>query len=79
MTSLIIQLPDELAKRVEKTGILKSPEVIRLLEEMAKKAEQKQSPSKPRSIVDALSMQGLSEIDVDFPKLNIVLKPAEFD
>ncbi|MFU8928026.1 hypothetical protein [Acinetobacter puyangensis] len=41
MTSLTIHLPDELAKRVEKTGVLTSPIVLQFLEKVVMQAEQK--------------------------------------
>lgn len=34
---------------------------------------------KKRNIVEALSMPGLADIEVEFPRVTIGLKPAEFD
>ena len=34
---------------------------------------------KPRNILDALSMPGLADIEFDPPKLDIQLRPVDFD
>ncbi|ESL57018.1 hypothetical protein L458_05106 [Klebsiella pneumoniae BIDMC 22] len=34
---------------------------------------------KKRSLADALYMPGAADIDVEFPRYNIVCKPADFD
>lgn len=41
--------------------------------------EYKRLSGKPRSILDTLSMPGLADIEFDPPKLDIQLRPAEFD
>lgn len=41
MTTLQLTLPDDLASRVQQSGVLESAELVRLIEQMTAKAEQK--------------------------------------
>jgi prevent-host-death family protein len=54
----------------------KPAHVLLSIEEYQRLAGKKQG--KPRSIADALAMKGLSDIDVDFPRLREPPRAAEF-
>lgn len=86
MTSVQLNLPDELALRVKKHSVLESAELLRLIEKVTAEIEQQQqsvasSPNKVVSILDKLSapeLQGLADIEFDIQKTNITLKEVDF-
>lgn len=93
MTTLTVDLPEQLANDVQKFGTLESEEFLQLLESLTHKFKTENSPHAPHtdasdkvsvmSILDRLSApaledQGLSDIDFDIPKANIKLKEVDF-
>lgn len=78
MTSLTIQFPDELAERIEKTGILKSPEILAFIEQKLLETEKIQNIQSRQSLIELLGQpDGIADIDIDFPRSKEIAKPVD--